>query len=81
MQYRVYRTPAMQKPDYDGEEWQRAIDCWSYWQSNQHNSLIKVFDFNDVLVYSASNKEYIENWSLYLDLKIILKQVLLLEIQ
>jgi len=75
MQYRVYRTPAMQKPDYDGEEWQRAIDCWSYWQSNQHNSLIKVFDFNDVLVYSASNKEYIENWSRYLLMNRVEKRI------
>jgi hypothetical protein len=76
MQYKVYRTPAMQKPDYDGEEWQRAIDCWSYWRSNQHNPIIKVFDFNNVLVYSADTKEYIEDWSRYLLMNRVEKRIM-----
>lgn len=68
MIYKVYRTPAsvVENPDFLGEEWQRALDVWSYWKTNGYNPIIECYTEGKVPVMHMEDESSIKEWSEYL---------------
>lgn len=78
MQYKVYRNKNSDKADYIGDNWQQAIDCWSYWTGNKMTPVIKVYESNNpnqMLLYVASTQRCIHDWSTYLHMNRIERRI------